>query len=87
MQLQQAQSNQFDHHIHVEYEWRLRRDDLYDSDDDFEDKVTMTTASQRLAVFCPLLLKESYSFFVHDSIQKLVYSYCYCYLLLTINFV
>ncbi|XP_051270201.1 arf-GAP with SH3 domain, ANK repeat and PH domain-containing protein 2 isoform X4 [Dicentrarchus labrax] len=39
--LQQAQSNQFDHHVHVEYEWRLRHDDLYDSDDDFDDKVTM----------------------------------------------
>lgn len=40
MQLQQAQSNQFDHHVHVEYEWRLRHDDLFDSDDDFEDKVS-----------------------------------------------
>uniref|UniRef100_A0A8C4IB98 Un-named sa1614 n=1 Tax=Dicentrarchus labrax TaxID=13489 RepID=A0A8C4IB98_DICLA len=36
--LRQAQSNQFDHHVHVEYEWRLRHDDLYDSDDDFDDK-------------------------------------------------
>ncbi|XP_038552063.1 arf-GAP with SH3 domain, ANK repeat and PH domain-containing protein 2 isoform X1 [Micropterus salmoides] len=36
--LQQAQSNQFEHHVHVEYEWRLRHDDLYDSDDDFDDK-------------------------------------------------
>ncbi|XP_068170710.1 arf-GAP with SH3 domain, ANK repeat and PH domain-containing protein 1 [Antennarius striatus] len=36
--LQQAQCNQLDHHIHVEYEWRLRRDDFYDSDDDTDDK-------------------------------------------------
>ncbi|XP_030275093.1 arf-GAP with SH3 domain, ANK repeat and PH domain-containing protein 2 isoform X2 [Sparus aurata] len=36
--LQKAQSNHFDHHVHVEYEWRLRRDDLYDSDDDFEER-------------------------------------------------
>ncbi|XP_037831091.1 arf-GAP with SH3 domain, ANK repeat and PH domain-containing protein 2 isoform X1 [Kryptolebias marmoratus] len=36
--LQQVQSDQFDHHVHVEYEWRLRHDDLYDSDDDFDDK-------------------------------------------------
>ncbi|XP_061731428.1 arf-GAP with SH3 domain, ANK repeat and PH domain-containing protein 2 [Nerophis ophidion] len=36
--LQQAQSNQLDHHVHVEYEWRLRHDDVYDSDEDFEDK-------------------------------------------------
>uniref|UniRef100_A0AAX7UCZ7 Un-named sa1614 n=1 Tax=Astatotilapia calliptera TaxID=8154 RepID=A0AAX7UCZ7_ASTCA len=41
--LQKAQSNQFDHHVHVEYEWRIRHDDLYDSDDDFDDKVTMAT--------------------------------------------
>uniref|UniRef100_A0A8D3CVJ7 Un-named sa1614 n=1 Tax=Scophthalmus maximus TaxID=52904 RepID=A0A8D3CVJ7_SCOMX len=47
--LQQAQSNQFDHHVHVEYEWRLRHDDLYDSDDDFDDKVT--TATERLLVY------------------------------------
>uniref|UniRef100_A0AAX7V184 Un-named sa1614 n=1 Tax=Astatotilapia calliptera TaxID=8154 RepID=A0AAX7V184_ASTCA len=38
---QLTQSNQFDHHVHVEYEWRIRHDDLYDSDDDFDDKVTM----------------------------------------------
>lgn len=44
-QLQQAQLNQFDHHVHVEYEWRLHRDDLCDSDDDFEDKVTMAMDS------------------------------------------
>uniref|UniRef100_A0A671YIG8 Arf-GAP with SH3 domain, ANK repeat and PH domain-containing protein 2-like n=1 Tax=Sparus aurata TaxID=8175 RepID=A0A671YIG8_SPAAU len=37
--LQKAQSNHFDHHVHVEYEWRLRRDDLYDSDDDFEERI------------------------------------------------
>ncbi|XP_051932245.1 arf-GAP with SH3 domain, ANK repeat and PH domain-containing protein 2 isoform X3 [Hippocampus zosterae] len=36
--LQQAQSDHLDHHVHVEYEWRLRHDDVYDSDDDFEDK-------------------------------------------------
>ncbi|KAM9410754.1 arf-GAP with SH3 domain, ANK repeat and PH domain-containing protein 1 [Pholidichthys leucotaenia] len=38
MLLQQAHSNQFDHHVHVEYEWRLRHDDPYDSDDEFDDK-------------------------------------------------
>ncbi|KAG7470206.1 arf-GAP with SH3 domain, ANK repeat and PH domain-containing protein 2-like isoform X2 [Solea senegalensis] len=36
--LQQAQSDQFDHHVHVEYEWRLRHDDLYDSDEEYDDK-------------------------------------------------
>lgn len=40
-QIQQAQSNQFNMHIHVEYEWRLRQDDWYESDDDLEDKVSV----------------------------------------------
>ncbi|XP_071385392.1 arf-GAP with SH3 domain, ANK repeat and PH domain-containing protein 2-like, partial [Centroberyx affinis] len=37
--LQQAQSDQFEHHVHVEYEWRLRHDDPYDSDEDLDDKI------------------------------------------------
>ncbi|KAF7693272.1 arf-GAP with SH3 domain, ANK repeat and PH domain-containing protein 1 isoform X4 [Silurus meridionalis] len=36
--IQQAQNNQFNMHIHVEYEWKLRQDDWYESDDDLEDK-------------------------------------------------
>ncbi|XP_017548333.1 arf-GAP with SH3 domain, ANK repeat and PH domain-containing protein 2 isoform X2 [Pygocentrus nattereri] len=36
--IQQSQNNQFNMHIHVEYEWRLRQDDLYESDDDLDDK-------------------------------------------------
>ncbi|XP_060766381.1 arf-GAP with SH3 domain, ANK repeat and PH domain-containing protein 1 isoform X2 [Neoarius graeffei] len=36
--IQQAQNNQFNMHVHVEYEWRLRQDDWYESDDDLEDK-------------------------------------------------
>lgn len=41
IQIQQSQTNQFNMHIHVEYEWRLRQDDLYESDDDPEDKVNL----------------------------------------------
>ncbi|XP_076123644.1 arf-GAP with SH3 domain, ANK repeat and PH domain-containing protein 1 [Alosa pseudoharengus] len=37
--IKQAQNNQFNMHVHVEYEWRLRQDDLYESDDELEDKV------------------------------------------------
>ncbi|KAK3512655.1 hypothetical protein QTP70_020891, partial [Hemibagrus guttatus] len=40
--IQQAQNNQFNMHIHVEYEWKLRQDDWYESDDDLEDKPTDT---------------------------------------------
>uniref|UniRef100_A0A8D0AK95 Un-named sa1614 n=1 Tax=Sander lucioperca TaxID=283035 RepID=A0A8D0AK95_SANLU len=57
--LQQAQSNQFDHHVHVEYEWRLRHDDLYDSDDDFDEKVIMATDN--------LLIYLLYSSFVQEA--------------------
>lgn len=38
-QINQAQNNQFNMHVHVEYEWRLRQDDMYESDDDLDDKV------------------------------------------------
>ncbi|XP_072571814.1 arf-GAP with SH3 domain, ANK repeat and PH domain-containing protein 1 [Paramormyrops kingsleyae] len=37
--INQSQSNQFNMHLHVEYEWRLRQDDLYESDDDLDDKM------------------------------------------------
>uniref|UniRef100_A0A8C6LY36 Un-named sa1614 n=1 Tax=Nothobranchius furzeri TaxID=105023 RepID=A0A8C6LY36_NOTFU len=55
--LQQIQSDQFDHHVHVEYEWRLRQDDLYDSDDDFDDKVTMSSTSSTTSP--PVILSSS----------------------------
>lgn len=37
-QINQSQSNQFN--MHVEYEWQLRQDDLYESDDDLDEKVS-----------------------------------------------
>ncbi|XP_064162163.1 arf-GAP with SH3 domain, ANK repeat and PH domain-containing protein 2 [Anguilla rostrata] len=37
--IKQAQNNQFNMHVHVEYEWQLRQDDLYESDDDLDDKM------------------------------------------------
>ncbi|XP_041431884.1 arf-GAP with SH3 domain, ANK repeat and PH domain-containing protein 1 isoform X3 [Xenopus laevis] len=37
--LVQAQSNQFNMRVHVEYEWRLREDDMYESDDDLDEKL------------------------------------------------
>ncbi|XP_016107034.1 arf-GAP with SH3 domain, ANK repeat and PH domain-containing protein 1-like isoform X2 [Sinocyclocheilus grahami] len=37
--IQQSQNNLFNMHVHVEYEWRLRQDDLYESDDDLDDKM------------------------------------------------
>uniref|UniRef100_A0A8C2J5V5 Un-named sa1614 n=1 Tax=Cyprinus carpio TaxID=7962 RepID=A0A8C2J5V5_CYPCA len=37
--IHQSQNNLFNMHVHVEYEWRLRQDDLYESDDDLDDKM------------------------------------------------
>lgn len=38
-QLLQAQNNQFNMRVHVEYEWRLGQDDMYESDDELDEKV------------------------------------------------
>uniref|UniRef100_G1MSK5 ArfGAP with SH3 domain, ankyrin repeat and PH domain 2 n=1 Tax=Meleagris gallopavo TaxID=9103 RepID=G1MSK5_MELGA len=37
--LLQAQNNQFSPHVHVEYEWWLGQDDMYESDDELDEKV------------------------------------------------
>ncbi|XP_016088104.1 arf-GAP with SH3 domain, ANK repeat and PH domain-containing protein 2-like isoform X2 [Sinocyclocheilus grahami] len=37
--IHQSQNNQFNMHVHVEYEWKLRQDDLYESDEDLDDKM------------------------------------------------
>uniref|UniRef100_A0A8C4JQQ8 ASAP1 protein n=1 Tax=Dromaius novaehollandiae TaxID=8790 RepID=A0A8C4JQQ8_DRONO len=37
--LLQAQNNQFNQHVHVEYEWWLGQDDIYESDEDLDEKV------------------------------------------------
>uniref|UniRef100_A0A8C4YH22 Uncharacterized protein n=1 Tax=Gopherus evgoodei TaxID=1825980 RepID=A0A8C4YH22_9SAUR len=39
--LLQAQNNQFNMRVHVEYEWRLGQDDMYESDDDLDEKVRL----------------------------------------------
>lgn len=38
-QLLQAQNNQFNLHVHVEYEWWLDQDDMNESDDELDEKV------------------------------------------------
>ncbi|NXA41522.1 ASAP1 protein, partial [Eudromia elegans] len=37
--LLQAQNNQFNQHVHVEYEWWLGQDDMYESDEELDEKV------------------------------------------------
>lgn len=39
-QLSQAKSGKFNPHVHVEYEWNLRQDEMDESDDDLDDKVS-----------------------------------------------
>uniref|UniRef100_A0A8C5BZI1 ArfGAP with SH3 domain, ankyrin repeat and PH domain 2b n=1 Tax=Gadus morhua TaxID=8049 RepID=A0A8C5BZI1_GADMO len=39
--LSQAQTGKFNVHVHVEYEWRLQNQDLDESDDEMEDKVSL----------------------------------------------
>lgn len=36
-------------HVHVEYEWRLRQEDLYESDDELDDKVGISTHAKSVA--------------------------------------
>lgn len=36
----QAQNDQFNMHAHVEYEWRLGQEDMYESDDDLDEKLS-----------------------------------------------
>uniref|UniRef100_A0A8C5QI04 Uncharacterized protein n=1 Tax=Leptobrachium leishanense TaxID=445787 RepID=A0A8C5QI04_9ANUR len=35
----QAQNNQFNMRVHVEYEWLLRQEDMYESDDDLDERL------------------------------------------------
>uniref|UniRef100_A0A8C0KIE5 ArfGAP with SH3 domain, ankyrin repeat and PH domain 1 n=1 Tax=Canis lupus dingo TaxID=286419 RepID=A0A8C0KIE5_CANLU len=49
--LSQAKSGKFNPHVHVEYEWNLRQEEMDESDDDLDDKVSANGASE----FLPLL--------------------------------
>lgn len=40
LQLTQAQTGKFNVHVNVEYEWRLQNEDLDESDEEMEDKVS-----------------------------------------------
>lgn len=40
MQLNQALAGKFNAHVHVEYEWCLQHEDLDESDEDLDEKVT-----------------------------------------------
>ncbi|XP_026988275.1 arf-GAP with SH3 domain, ANK repeat and PH domain-containing protein 1 isoform X6 [Sagmatias obliquidens] len=39
-ELSQAKSGKFNPHVHVEYEWNLRQEEMDESDDDLDDKVS-----------------------------------------------
>lgn len=40
VQLNQALAGKFNAHVHVEYEWCLQHEDLDESDEDLDEKVT-----------------------------------------------
>uniref|UniRef100_A0AAQ5WX20 ArfGAP with SH3 domain, ankyrin repeat and PH domain 2b n=1 Tax=Amphiprion ocellaris TaxID=80972 RepID=A0AAQ5WX20_AMPOC len=45
--LTQAQTGKFNVHVHVEYEWRLQNEDLDESEDEMEDKVSRPIPNRR----------------------------------------
>lgn len=47
-QLTQAQTGKFNVHVHVEYEWRLQNEDLDESEDEMEDKVSWFYTKQHI---------------------------------------
>uniref|UniRef100_A0A8C2XKZ5 Arf-GAP with SH3 domain, ANK repeat and PH domain-containing protein 3 n=1 Tax=Cyclopterus lumpus TaxID=8103 RepID=A0A8C2XKZ5_CYCLU len=57
-QLTQAQTGKFNLHVHVEYEWRLQNDDMDESEDEMEDKVSWLPLSM-LPVAPPPVNKRS----------------------------
>lgn len=42
-QLLEAAAGRFNPHVHVEYEWNLRLEEIDESDDDLDDKVCVPT--------------------------------------------
>lgn len=56
----EAVSGRFNPHVHVEYDWNLRLDELDESDDELDDKVTLSKAqSNGSTVFCLTVLMTS----------------------------
>lgn len=45
VQLVEAAAGRFNPHVHVEYEWNLRLEEIDESDDDLDDKVSVTCVS------------------------------------------
>uniref|UniRef100_A0A665UPZ5 Arf-GAP with SH3 domain, ANK repeat and PH domain-containing protein 2-like n=1 Tax=Echeneis naucrates TaxID=173247 RepID=A0A665UPZ5_ECHNA len=45
--LNEAQTGKFNVHVHVEYEWRLQNEDLDESEDEMEDKVSWPIPNRR----------------------------------------
>lgn len=57
----EAMSGRFNPHVHVEYDWNLRLDELDESDDELDDKVGAERASETgagSASFCRLLSRR-----------------------------
>uniref|UniRef100_A0AAR2IYX9 ArfGAP with SH3 domain, ankyrin repeat and PH domain 2a n=1 Tax=Pygocentrus nattereri TaxID=42514 RepID=A0AAR2IYX9_PYGNA len=48
LQLNQALAGKFNAHVHVEYEWRLQHEDLDESDEDLDEKVSVLPQPKRV---------------------------------------
>lgn len=53
VQLMEAAAGRFNPHVHVEYEWNLRLEEIDESDDDLDDKVCASTFC--FVLYLPLL--------------------------------
>lgn len=49
-QLSQAKAGKLNPHVHVEYEWNLRQEEMDESDDDLDDKVKNSLGSNYYAL-------------------------------------
>uniref|UniRef100_A0A4W6CK04 ArfGAP with SH3 domain, ankyrin repeat and PH domain 1a n=1 Tax=Lates calcarifer TaxID=8187 RepID=A0A4W6CK04_LATCA len=57
--LVESLSGRFNPHVHVDYDWNLRMDELDESDDELDDKVPPSRRSLRPQSFCPSSIVSS----------------------------
>uniref|UniRef100_A0A7N8WMZ2 ArfGAP with SH3 domain, ankyrin repeat and PH domain 1a n=1 Tax=Mastacembelus armatus TaxID=205130 RepID=A0A7N8WMZ2_9TELE len=74
--LVEAVSGRFNPHVHVEYDWNLRLDELDESDDELDDKLSLTVTTQQsssvsLLLFSALLKPGNQSKVIVTSCDKI----------------
>lgn len=56
----EAVSGRFNPHVHVEYDWNLRLDELDESDDELDDKVTPSKQQNNRSTDCFVLFFQRF---------------------------